>query len=75
MRNYQEFLETMFFKQWLEKIRKISGQVLKISQEFLENILEKISGIYWKKFRRNTQEFLETKSQNYDPQKISKIGN
>ena len=39
----------MFFKQCLEKIRKISGQVLKISQEFLEkysgenrrNLLEK----------------------------------
>ena len=54
MRNYQEFLETMFFKQWLEKIRKISGQVLKISQEFLEkysgenlrNLLEKIPEKY-----------------------------
>ena len=51
------------------KIRKIRDQVLSISQE----LPEKISEISWKKFRRNSQELLETKSQNYETQLISKI--
>ena len=48
------------------KIRKISDQFLRISQEFLEKYSREI---FW----RNSHKFLETKSQNSDSHKISEI--
>ena len=53
-------------------IRKKSWIFLR---NFRRNIPKKFSGISREKFWRNSQEFLETKSQNYDPQKISQLGN